>query len=247
MLIAPGDNHVTLTDATSFACDQWITIAGVAGVFQITALAPLIGLSRVATLLQNVDPGAPAGQAINVVMVASTTNGVATFSVDDATGLLVGQRITIAGITNGPLRITAIHGTMVASDPAPNSTGSLRVVAFSPAKFTLFGTIHTRGEGAGQLSLDMGDADQSLTAEQAYGATTIKVVSTSAFTANHKLSFPAPTGDEDAYQRTVRSMVGGGFTLIVDVIGGGGGVPIPTGQTAIVGFDSGGAYLVTQA
>jgi hypothetical protein len=238
--ILMGQDTLTLTDATYFAKDQYITIADLTAIFQIKALA-----GNIATL--DGLAAANASGAVNVVIVASTTNGVATFTVDDASGLLVGQRVTIAGVTNGPLKLTQIQGKTITSDPAPNNTGSLEVVGFSNAAFTLFGTIHTRGEDAGQFSIDMVDGDQELAAADVYSATIIKATSGPPFTADHTLLFPAPARDEDSYQRTVRSMVGvlGGFNLLVDVVGGAAPVTIPATQTAIVGFDASGAYLVS--
>jgi hypothetical protein len=133
-----ADPHVTLDDATYFAVNQYITIAGVAGVFQILALDPPIGLSRVATLDGN--PGAvAAGTAIFIVMVAWTTSGNLNVTVDDAAGLLVGQRITIAGVA--PARITAISGTTVTVDQDPLATVTKQVVGFSNATFATFGSV----------------------------------------------------------------------------------------------------------
>jgi hypothetical protein len=35
--------------------------------------------------------------------------------------------------------------------------------------------------------------------------------------------------------------------LSIDVLGGGGGITLPSGKTAIVGFDAAGPYFVTAA
>jgi hypothetical protein len=111
----------------------------------------------------------------------------------------------------------------------------------NPATFVPFGTIHTRGEDAGQLSMNMGGGDKVLTDEEVYSATIIHVSNVGAGTT---LKFPAPTGDEDSYQRTIR-VQDGGNDLNVDVVGGAAPVTIAATKTAIVGFDANGAYRIT--
>ena len=341
---------LTLASATYFAVGQYVTIAGVTGIRQIVALA-----GTAATLGSAGDnAGALAGVPVDVKMIGTIANGSAELVVDDSSRLVVGQYLTIAGVTgtkkivalgtpaavecmtagnydfddgftlvvriDGGERQTVTFHTMdfvdihaataievatlldaalTRSSTAPTS-GNTKVtitsdakgvashvqvlggtanaelgfslsvadgtaapivtldsvnsdpiatdaiIEFAPAAFALFGTVHTRGEDAGQLSIamgnDPGDANQTLTDAQVYSASVIKAAGT--LGADRTLFFPAPTGDEDSYQRTVRA----GVTvhdLLVDVVGGAAPITVAAGMTAIVGFDASGAYRVT--
>jgi parallel beta-helix repeat protein len=70
----------------------------------------------------------------------SITSGSSTLIVNNATGLVVGCYITIAGVT-GKKRVTAISGTTVTVDSNANATVSNAAVAFSAPTMKGFGMI----------------------------------------------------------------------------------------------------------
>ncbi len=140
LAITAGDTSLTLGNETSFALGQYFTIAGLAGVFQITL--PLAGTLVTFAPMAPV-PGTPMGAAINVVTVAQTTAGSQNVTVDTTVGLLVGQHITISGILAPNVRrITAIlDATTVQIDGGdPGNAGPLAVLAFNKATFATFGS-----------------------------------------------------------------------------------------------------------
>jgi hypothetical protein len=226
------------------------------------------------TLLVSIDRGAAqvinfaAGAGVSAATVAATLN--AQIARATATVTSGGTKVTITSNTigGGVSFVQVMGGTANAAlgfptPPTPGSEASgtadtsivtlnsgadasvtNAVVTFSPAAFSLFGTIHTRGEDAGQFSIAMADADQTMTGAQVYSATIVKA--TGALTADRNLRVPAPAADEDSYQRTVRNTTTGGHNLLVDVVGGGAPITIGNAKTAIIGFDSGGAFRVTQ-
>jgi hypothetical protein len=97
-------------------------------------------------------------------------------------------------------------------------------------------------EDSGQFTQAMADANQTLSAFQ---AAAVLVNATGVLTADRTLFFPAPASNTDAYERTVRASVTGGFNLRVDVVGGVAPITVRSGSIARIGFDAEGAFLIT--
>ncbi|MEZ4674860.1 MAG: glycosyl hydrolase family 28-related protein [Caldilineaceae bacterium] len=91
------DTALTLTNPTSFAVNQFITIAGVTGIRQIVALAGSVAtLNTAGDNAANIVDG-----AVAVKMIGTIPNGSADLVVDDISRLIIGQYIAIAGVTGG--------------------------------------------------------------------------------------------------------------------------------------------------
>jgi hypothetical protein len=89
------DTALTLANPTSFAANQYITIAGVTGIRQIVALAGSAAtLNTAGDNAANIVDG-----AVAVKMIGTIPNGSPALVVDDTSRLLIGQYIAIAGVT----------------------------------------------------------------------------------------------------------------------------------------------------
>lgn len=216
--IPANTNQATLADATYFAASQYVTIAGVATVFQITSVNHA---TNVITLDQNVVAGAPSGVAVTVVTVAQTFAGSQTVSVDTTTNLLVGEYITIAGISAPAVRrITAVHDLMNSIEidgGDPGNAGPHAVLAFSHPKFATF------GGARGTLTVAVNASPQALVSSYE----TIKLTGTLA--GNTILTVPSEDGWSARFlDLTVRN----NYTLTVQADTPGGTVyQLPNGQT----------------
>jgi len=130
-------------------------------------------------------------------------------------------------------------------DWSPATVPGVDTIDDNDAVWTLVGitpaAIVTRGPGDGQATVDMADGEYTLSDAQVACAT---IKATGANMADRSLFFPAPADDADSYQRTIRAATDA-HDVLVDVVGGAAPVTVANGKTAIVGFDSDGAYRVT--
>jgi hypothetical protein len=110
------DTALTLANPTSFAVNQFITIAGVTGIRQIVALAGSVAtLNTAGDNAANIVDG-----AVAVKMIGTIPNGSPALVVDDTSRLLIGQYIAIAGVT-GRQKIVSL-GTPAALECATAET-----------------------------------------------------------------------------------------------------------------------------
>lgn len=127
--------------------------SGTADYLNVGIQAPLVGTWQVGDKMPNagnVSAGANVGWicttkgTLGTLNSGSTTGGITintnTLVVNSATGLKLGQYITIVGVT-GVKRITALSGTTVTIDTNADATVAAAAVAFSNAVFKSTGTI----------------------------------------------------------------------------------------------------------
>ena len=167
--------------------------------------------------------------------ISSTSN---VLTVNNYTGITIGCYLTIEGV-NGVKRVTAIdYGTLqvTLSSAADATVGPNAHVDYSPP-------VHDAvAKTGGQRPISMSDADYAVSDAEA--AREILNVSAT-LTANRNFRLPAPDGDQDAYQRTIRATGVSGGALLVDIVGGTSPVTVAAGKTAILGFDASGAFRVS--
>jgi len=147
-----------------------------------------------------------------------------------------GRRVFYCSDATGDGEVGAVEPDWDAGPPVPDNEVEWTELGTTPTMVVTYGpgggqhAVDITGAGPFELALDEAVNEFILLDGAPGGARTVNV--------------PAPANDQEAYRRVIRNTTGQDATI--GVIDGGVGTDlVPANTTTIVGFDSGGAFLIT--